>query len=186
MMNSDQSAIHKLKLNEREGLEALYKKYKDKLYFFCFKYVKSSDEAKDILQETFIKVWNYREKIDESQNFEAFLFKLIKNRLLNALNAESIRKRHEESSSFIVPQDTNETEDEVIYNDYAAIVNEAIEALPVKRKRVFTLSRNEGFTYAEIAKTLGISVNTVEIHMTNALRDIKHFMHQRTEEEFSF
>ena len=66
-MNSDQSAIHKLKLNEREGLEVLYKKYKDKLYFFCLKYVKSSDKAKDILQETFIKVWNYRDKIDESQ-----------------------------------------------------------------------------------------------------------------------
>ena len=105
--------------------------------------------------------------------------------MINALNAESIRKRHEESSFLIAQQDTNETEDEIIYNDYTAIVNEAIEALPVKRKKVFTLSRNEGFTYAEIAKTLGISVNTVEIHMTNALRDIKHFMHQHTE-EFSF
>jgi len=175
-MDSDQTLIKGIKDGDNESFEKIYLKYKDKLYFFCLKQIRSDYIAREILQDTFIKVWNYRQKIDEKMNFEGFLFTLMKNRLINYLKADEKRKYHHSICHQYAPDLSEETENDIIYNNYTQVVGEAVESLASRRKEVFKLSRENGFTYKEIATTLGISVNTVEIHMGNALRDIRNYL----------
>ena len=174
-----------IKKGDQTAFRVLYDNYKDKLYFFCLKYVKSEELARDILQETFIKIWNIRDKLDDNQNFDAFIFKLIKNSLVNYLKSEKIRRKHENEVLKEHLMVTNETEDYVVYNDYNRLLAEAINAMPLKRKEVYILSRYSGLSYDEIAQNLNISPNTVEIHIGKALRDIRSFIKKHNIDEFS-
>lgn len=175
--------IGKIKNGDEKAFRILYDKYKDKLYYFCLKYVKSEDVAGDILQEVFIKIWNFRDQLNEDQNFDAFIFKILKNNLINYLQKEEVRKAKNSEAVKENLQITNETEDGVIYNDYNRLINEAIEAMPPKRKEVFRLSRKLGFTHDEIARNLDISPNTVEVHIGKALNDIRSFMRKHAGDE---
>ena len=179
------TVICRIKRGEQAAFKELYEGYKSKLYFFCLKYVKSEEIAKDILQETFVKIWDLRNNLDENQNFDSFIFTLIKNRLINYIKSEAIRKGHEDEALKERLLVTNETENGVIFNDYTRLLDEAINTMPVKRKEVYTLSRQSGLTYEEIARNLNISTNTVEIHIIKALRDIRSFMKKHAGDELS-
>ncbi len=182
-MTSDFVLIRKLKKGNKAAFGELYTKYKDKLYFFCLKHLNSEYLAEEALQETFIKVWKSREIIDENQNFEGFLFTLIKNTLINFIKSDKRRKNHQELSSLDKNKITEDTSNTIIFNDYVEIMNKAIDSLSQKRKEVYQLSRKEGLSHKEIAIKLGISVNTVEIHIGKALRDIKEYLEKNIGKE---
>ncbi len=178
--------ISRVKNGDQKAFRELYDNYKNKVYFFCLKYVRSEEIASDILQETFIKIWDFRNNLEANSNFDGFIFKLVKNRIFNYISAEKVRKDHENEAQKLRMTVTNETENSVVYNDYKTLLTKAIKTMPEKRKKVYVLSRYSGYTYDEIAEKLNISPNTVEIHIGKALRDIRSFIKAYSNEELLF
>jgi len=161
-LNNDKLLVAKLADNEVEAFDALFNKYKEKLYRFAFSLLKNHEDAKEIVQESFVRIWEHRSKIDSSKSFKSFLFKISYNLIISQLR---VRLKDSEYRKFLVSFFESESVGFDTRIDYETIrekVNHVIEELPAKRKQIFILSREAGLSNKEIAEKLNISVKTVE------------------------
>ncbi|MFV0505910.1 MAG: RNA polymerase sigma-70 factor [Bacteroidales bacterium] len=163
------------------ALSDIYIAYYSKLLRFANNYVGCENEAENIVQDVFVKLWEKQADLDGVNNVNAYLFKLVKNSCVNHLQHEKIVREYMERAVHSRNADLNakiqalERFDEEIYNDekIEEILNSAIEKLPERCRAVFKLSRLDGLKYSEIAERLGISSNTVENQMVIALRKLR-------------
>ncbi|RIJ45809.1 RNA polymerase sigma-70 factor [Maribellus luteus] len=161
-LNNDKMLVDKLVANEVEAFDALFHKYNEKLYRFAFSLLKNDEDAKEIVQEAFVRIWENRTKIDSSKSFKSFLFKISYNLIISQLR---VRLKDAEYRKFLVQFFESESFELDVSIDYETIrekVNQAIDELPAKRKQIFILSREAGLSNKEIAEKLNISVKTVE------------------------
>ncbi len=155
---------------DRTAFEALFRLHYRALCAFAMGYLKDGDQAEDLVQDLFFRLWLDREKVTITTSTKAYLYASVRNRCLNAVKAGSrIRVLNEEVDD--QPLDDDRTEDE--HTERIARVQAAIEALPEERRKVFKLSRYEGLKYHEIAERLGISIKTVENQMGSALKTLR-------------
>lgn len=154
---------------DHRAYETLFREHYRPLCAFAIQYVKSSDDAEEIVQDLFVKIWQDRQKVNITSSIKAYLFTAVRNRCLNALGKS---KRNQALNEEMVVADQNEVdEDEVALRN--AKIHAAIEELPEMRRKVFKMSRFEGLKYKEIAEQLGISIKTVENQMGNALKTLR-------------
>ena len=175
-MNQKESEIELIRAFKKGNtiaFEKLFQKYHKKLYAFLFHLLHSKEDAEEIVQETFIKIWEKREDFIEGYSFNSFLFTIAKNAFLN-LNRKKINRRvFENHLDFLEEISTGKTDDYVIFQETRNIINTIIEGLPPKRKEIFLLRRIEDLTRKEISEKLGISVITVDNQLTKANNYLK-------------
>ncbi|MGK7394114.1 MAG: RNA polymerase sigma-70 factor [Candidatus Cyclobacteriaceae bacterium M3_2C_046] len=169
----DRNLLVALKKGEESAFKKLYLKYSRTLGYFIYGYLKNKADAEEIVQETFIKVWENKAHLDPNLSIKNYLFKLSKNALLNKLRRKKVEESYKLHWLEDYSQEHNVTEDEVILADYKNIYQELINMLPPQRKLIFIMSREHGLTYREIADQLHISVKTVERQMSQALKFLK-------------
>lgn len=158
--------LQQLKKGNQAGFEHIYKEYSPRLYGFICSIVHSKYDAQDILQATFLKIWEKRGELDLSKSFEAYIYTIARNLCISYL-----RKRLYSNLLSLegCEQSHNEVLQGVVDGDSARFIRETIEMLPTRRKEIFLLSRVSDMTYKQIAEHLGISENTVDTQMKRAL-----------------
>ncbi|WP_162304516.1 RNA polymerase sigma factor [Maribellus luteus] len=160
--------IRSFKRGDVKSFEKLFYTYHEKLYAFLFHLFRSKEDAEEIVQETFIKIWEKREDIIEGLSFESFLFTVAKNAFLN-LNRKKVNHRVLEDHLDLLGRiSSGKADDNIIYQETRNIINSIIQELPPKRKEIFILRRVDGLTRNEIADKLGLSVPTVDNQLTKA------------------
>lgn len=172
---TDNELVHLLIQNDEAAFSELYIRYKDKLYYFCLNLLKSAEEANDIVQEIFIRIWESRCFINPDLSLSAFLYTMARNRILNYFRDMDIDVKVKSILMQTKPTEENIIESDLIYTEYQKILKEAIETLPPQRRKIFNMSRKENMTHKEIAVELHISVNTVQEHISESLRFIKDY-----------
>ena len=157
------------------AFEKLYDLYKIQVFNFCYSILKSKSDTQEVLQDTFLKIWQAREQFDEIISFNGFLYRIAKNLTLN-----KIRKRVGEPEYFEELREDfeilNQTENEILFHEMEEMLETAIEALPPKRQEIFKLSREQGLSNSEIANKLDISINTVKSQIRKALAFLKSYL----------
>jgi len=171
--NDEKKLVAQLRNNEVKSFDILFEKYSAKLYRFSFSLLKNHEDSKEIVQETFFRVWDKRREIDSSKSFKSFLFTISYHLIIDHLR---LKLKDQEYRSFLKEYfKTEEVKvDSVI--DYETLnrqIAAVIAELPDKRKQIFKLSREQGLTHKEIAGQLNISVKTVENQINLALKLIK-------------
>lgn len=137
---------------------------------FALGYLKDADQAEDIVQELFVRLWRDREDLAIRSSVKSYLFTAVRNRCLNALAVKKrMRPLDEEAQDGVADEERSEDE----LTERSARVQAVIEGLPTERRKIFRLSRNEGLKYQEIAERLGLSVKTVENQMGKALKTLR-------------
>ncbi len=171
--NTDHLLVRALRKGDFKAFEDLFFKYNKKLYYFAKGHLGSSEDAEGLVQEVFIKIWEKREDLNEYLSFNSYIFTITFKAILKHFRTKSREKKYMDQffSDFI--DASNETSNEVEYNNLVELANNAIEKLPEKRKLVYKLSRNKGFTNQEIAEQLNISKRTVETHLQHALKFLR-------------
>lgn len=169
----DKHLLQQLRKGNKKAFEIIYVKYSKILGFFLVGYLKSLDDAEEVIQDTFLKVWENRQSIDPDLNFKNYLLKISKHLFLNKLRRKNVEDNYRNSYIEICSEQDNSTEDGIILSDYENFYLKAINNLPPKRRDIFLLSRKQGLTYNEIAKTMNISHKTVEKQMSEALRYLR-------------
>lgn len=170
----ERGTISKLKKGEVEAFDQIYRHYAQKLFQFSLKLLKNRADAEEIVQETFLKLWANRHKIELYASFQSYLFTIAYNTIISVL-----RKRVSEKKFVHYVQSLNliEQESDIIgkleLEELNARVQRIIDQLPPRQREVFRLSREQHLTYQEIAARLDLSVNTVENHIVRALKFIR-------------
>ena len=168
-------------VSEDKNFSKVYIVYFPKMVRFAQEYVISEEDAENIVQDLFMYLWERREMLESVSNLNAFLFTLIKNRCVDYYRSSS---RTNAKKTFLL-SDIEERElhlkmealqqfDTNIFseNEIEELLEKAIGKLPEKCRQVFVMSRMDGLKHDEIAKELNISVNTVQNHISSAIRKL--------------
>lgn len=157
----------------RADVEALFREYYGPLCGFVRKYVGSLDVAEEVVQELFLRVWELRERDPRVVITRAYLYTGARNQAIMVLRHERITRDYA-AAELREPEPAARGADAAAEEqELAHAMQRAIARLPEKCRLVFTLSRESGLTYPEIAEVLGISVKTVELHMGRALKSLR-------------
>ena len=169
--------IRLLREGDKAAFEAVYHEFFGVLYSLSSQYIFKPEDAEEMVQEAFLKLWEVRSRLNEDSNIKNFLYTITKNNCLNFIRNEQITSSH-----------LKRYYDELQYNyealylledDYLRIeelklkIDEAIDSLPTKWKNIFRMSREEDLRYKDISQRLGISEKTVEASITKALKKLR-------------
>jgi len=141
---------------------------KNKLFRFAFKMLANEDEAKDVVQEVLIKVWNGREQMDQVQNWEAWCMRITKNLSLDRIRAIRRRGTDPIQEGFDVRNETLSPHETTEIKESMARINQMIAALPEKQRQVIHLRDIEGYSYNEICEILELDMNQVKVNLFRA------------------
>lgn len=142
-----------------------------RVYSFANGFLKDTDEAEEVAQMVFVKIWDKREKFRNVNNFDSYLFTLTKYTVFNFIEAKHITYVSEDE---IPDREDNVTPyDNLIASDLQLLIDMTVENMPHQRKQVFRMSREKGMSNEKIANTLGIQKKTVENHLNLALKELK-------------
>lgn len=166
--------IHALK-DDDAAFEQFFKQHFASLCAWCqYKYGFDTDLAKEVVHTAFIKLWKKRSTLLPGMPVKAFLHKIIVNTSLDILRHARVREQFEryvqqrnESAGSATPLENYDTK------KLRADIDNAVAELPGQMRAIFELSRYEGLKYAEIARQLNVSVNTVETQMSRALKKLR-------------
>jgi len=174
VLKPNQELVLLIQKDDRVAFYNLYERYCRRLHGFVLRYIKQNEDAEEIVQEVFVKIWESRNKIDAYSSFEAFLFTIAYNTTISLLRKRTSEKIYlEHLKSLQQCANSPDLIDEIQFNELNHQVQSLLNELTPRQKEIFQLSREEGLSHDEIAKRLDISVNTVKKHMGNTLSFLK-------------
>jgi RNA polymerase sigma-70 factor (family 1) len=171
---SEKEELELLKKGSSPSFDSLYRRYSGKLYNFVMKVSKgNSYMAEELVQRTFIKVWETKEYVNPDKSFISYLCTIAKNMLLNEYEHQTIQFIYEEYIKVRSVVNDDSTEKEVDKNLLEEYIDKLADKLPPKRREIFLLSRKEGLSNKEIAQKLNITESTIETQLSKALAFMK-------------
>ena len=175
-MASDNKIIELIKQGDIAAFNTLFKSVYLQLYIHCRKFIPDPEDAKDILQNVFLRFWEKRENIDIHTSLNAYLYRAIQNECLNYLHSTgTIEVPQCETTNVLFREEAedNDPHSTLSVLEIEQIMENTIEELPDQCKSIFKLSRINGLKNQEIADKLDISVRTVETQIYRALKILK-------------
>lgn len=158
---------------DEKAFRKLFDFYSSKLFNYTLRITDNEELAEEIVMDAFLKIWMNRMELSAIERFDSYLYTLVRNQAFNAVK----RMAHEavilKELGLSNTEYHNGTERTVIYNDYQQLLNQAVNQLPPQQKLVYTLSRDEGMKYEEIADLLKLSKNTVKAHLKKAVSTLR-------------
>ncbi len=165
--------IKAIQSGEHQSFERLYRMYYRKVFAFLRERVPMNVSPEDMLHDVFVRVWENRASLRVDIPVDAQLFVITKRILIDAYRKDA---RHKKLLSDIQPLQADDLQEGGDSENSMQELQAAINALPEKRRQIFTLSKMEGLTYQEIADAMHISRNTVESQMVKALKFLRKRM----------
>lgn len=153
--------------------EQMFRNYYERLCNYANTILNDMDEAEEIVQSTFLGLWEKRLNVEIHTAIKPYLYQAVHNRCLNYLEHLKVRQAHRQYYEQNTDVATDSVSHLTIARELEKEIEEAISSLPPQCQTVFRLSRFEGLTYAEIAQQLNISVKTIENHMGKALKILR-------------
>ena len=161
--------IEKIRIGDVDTFELLFRQYYQPLSQFIYRFVQDQNVAEDIIQDIFLHVWKKRKNLKSHHNIKSYLFTVAKNKSLKYLRHVKIKDRYK--INHIQPDiEENSTDNICNYNELQQEIERSIQDLPLKCRIIFCMNRFDNLTYLEIAEIQGISIKTVETHMSRALK----------------
>lgn len=174
---NEKELLQRIAGGDERAFNAVFDLYRDKLYFFLIRIVKSPEVAEEIITDIFMKLWIGHSMLYEIRDLESFLHKVAYNKAMSFFKVVS---RHERLRQVYINQldagNIPTGEDILIDAECMRLLKEAVNALPPKRQQIYRLSREEGLTYEQIAERLQLSANTVRNSMVASNKSISQYL----------
>ncbi|TMU55670.1 RNA polymerase sigma-70 factor [Flagellimonas algicola] len=158
----------RLSSGDAKAYDFLMDAFYQKLCSYAYTLTKDHGRAEDIVQNVFVEVWTNRKKINPNFSIKNYLYKSVYNEFIDQYRKNKpvifLEKKYMEALDLVIEKE-EENLDELI-----KLVNVEIDNLPKKCKHIFLLNKKEGLTHVEISEHLGVSIKTVEGHITRAFK----------------
>lgn len=172
-MVGDKELLLGIRNDNMVSFDTLYRKYSRKIFKFAFSMLKSVEDSENIVQDVFLNLWLNRHRIEKDSSVKYYLFTITYNSSISVLRKKLSESKFVEYLNTLPDSENNAVNLEIEYNDLVNRLNAIVKSLPSRQKEVFQLHKIEGLKYQEISDKLNISVNTIENHMSSALRTIR-------------
>jgi len=180
-MLTEAEIIEGCKNNDRKAQEQLFKKYHPPLLGICYRYCSNSEEAKDVLQEGFIKIFNNIKTYREESTLATWMRKIMINTAITNYN------KNQEHNSVMALNDTvieTGSNEEIYYENISTdVLLSAIQQLPEELRTIINLYAIEGFKHKEISRMLNITESNSKIRYLRAKKMLVDIMHQIKEKK---
>lgn len=171
-VNRESEYMEKLGQGDHKSFDALFMLYHPRVKNFLRGFIKDEEEACDMAQDIFFKVWTNRESISKVGSLKAYLYRMARNMVYDyyehSLVKESYEQKQQSSSTY-----ADLIEEDLYAQELSILIDIAIEQMPEQRRRIFKMSRKDGLSNDEISQRLQINKRTVENHITQALADLR-------------
>lgn len=172
MVYSDNELLSRIAEGDEHAFSTLYFRYDTMLYTFLLKLTRSESTAEELLQETFLRLWLYRDSLMDVEHPRAYIHRVAAN-LSHRLLRRQFR-HHKVLQEQEPPSDTADNpEDNLAWKDMEALVARIIAGMPEQRRRIYELHRDGGMSSAEIAEQVGVTSSTVRNTIAAAIRQIR-------------
>ena len=149
----ERSLVLRLIDGDEDAFCELYASYKNRLIYFAMRFLKSREYAEDVFQDAFTVIWQGRRFINPDTSFSSYLYTIVRNRVY-----------------------TEDTKHRIMADDLRHLIACAMQQLTVRQREVFRMSREKQMSHQEIADALGISINTVQEHISTSLRVLRVYL----------
>ncbi len=158
----------RLRNGDHQAFEQLYHQYKRSIAGHLLHMFRDEALTQDLVQDTFIKIWENRAQLDEHKSFKSFLFTIATNNAYNIFQKAGREDKVRLGLHLALQNAANQVEDYIFRKEHAELLRSLLALLPEKQREVFRLAKLEGYSYAEISEQLGISPNTINTHLKRA------------------
>jgi len=159
-----------LSKKDEAAYERVFKTHYKNLHAYAFTMLKDEDEAEEMVQQVFFKLWERSESLSFSGSIAAYLYRAVHNESLNFLKHQKVKTSHQLHVAYSMKNKSEQASGKLTTKELDKKFREALNELPEQCRTVFQLSRFEEMKYKEIADKLDISIKTVENHMGKALK----------------
>ena len=159
-------------LRFREFFNKNYPKVKT----FAWQLLKSEEDAEDVAQDIFVKLWEKPELWEERDKLDSYLYTVVRNHIYNLLKHKNVEQNYMDVAAQKMQWEElglPTPDDDLQLKELELLIQLTIERMPEQRRNIFRMSREQGLSSLEIAQKLNISVRTVEQHIYKALQDLK-------------
>ena len=165
--------IEALREGNHSAFEQLFDNCYEPLCRYAYSILRDMNDAEDVVQKTFCKLWDQREVLNIQSSINSYLYRIVHNDCLNNIHQQTSHQEHNLNYLTSINAEVNSTIEHIESTDLQKAIEVALAGLPPQCRRVFELSRTEQLSYAEIAIKLNISTNTVENHISKALKFLR-------------
>lgn len=166
---------------DADAFSEMYGLYKDRVFAFAYTLTKSKTIAEEATQEVFIRLWEKREQINTAYPLAPYIKKITYNYIISFFRKVKLDRTLQENLYKNMEALRSTHEDELMEKELNKLYQQAIDQLPPQKRTAYILSREQHFSYEEIALQMGISKNTVRNHMTEAIRLIRSYITSHTD-----
>jgi RNA polymerase sigma-70 factor, ECF subfamily len=173
----NKETVIRLKNGDKSSFNHIYRMLYSSLLNFSMRHLQSEQDAEDITQNLFMKIWEQRNKINEELNFKSYLFKIAKNDICNVFKKRTygVRYCNHVIESGIYQEATKYAEEKYEYREELNLVSKLIDKFPPKQKLIFKLNKIDGFSQNEIAAMLDLSVRTIENNVFRSMKRLRPY-----------
>jgi len=156
-----------------EAFSIIFHQYQPKIFTVALRYLHTEPLAEEAVQDVFIRLWTYRDRLQAVVNFEAFLFILARNVIFNQMKqyARTFAKQQEMPAMIEGAEKSADTR--LLDEQNHELLRKALVKLPAQQRKIFELAREENLSHKEIGQILDISPLTVKKHMAQAIKSLK-------------
>ena len=170
---SDEQLCRLIKEGDKRAFTEVYYKYNKLLYALSYRYLMEQDQAKDVVQYVFVRLWESRLEFDIHTSLKNFLFTMAKNYVLNMIRNENAAL----TKNYEIVQQRSEFEDDLIEKlerkELIELLYKALGTLPKQKRDICLLKLKGELTNQEIADRLQLSVNTIKTHYSESLKILR-------------
>ena len=182
-MNTEQNKELKKFILFKKGNEVAFEfffyKFYNNIVGFCVQFIYDENEAKNITQEAFLNLWKQREKIETVNGISSFLYTYSKSKCLNIIRHKKVKDKYinetltERENLLNIEILQSLKFDSLTFTELENLIFNSINELPEKTKEIFNKKKFENKKNQEIADEMNISIKTVEVHFSNAIKVLK-------------
>lgn len=172
----EKDLVERLKRGDLEAFDMIYDMYAGRLYAFSIRYLKSPDEAGELVQTVFLKVWEKHKRLDANLSFRSFLFTIAYNEICRSFRRKSYLRKYIGEAVRDANRSDTSPEDNSEYHSLLSEVEKIIASLPEKQRKAFIMCKIDGMPAKEVAAGLGLSSGTVDNYVSSTIKTIRKMM----------